>query len=40
MEKVTLSNGVVMPIEGYGVYQVDPASANVVWAMPLPRAIA
>lgn len=28
MEKVTLSNGVEMPIEGYGVYQVDPAECE------------
>lgn len=28
MEKVTLNNGVEMPIEGYGVYQVDPAECE------------
>lgn len=28
MEKVILSNGVEMPIEGYGVYQVDPAECE------------
>lgn len=28
METVRLSNGVEMPIEGYGVYQVDPAECE------------
>lgn len=28
METVKLSNGVEMPIEGYGVYQVDPAECE------------
>ncbi|MDE7419956.1 MAG: aldo/keto reductase [Muribaculaceae bacterium] len=28
MESVKLSNGVEMPIEGYGVYQVDPAECE------------
>lgn len=28
MKKITLSNGVEMPIEGYGVYQVDPAECE------------
>lgn len=28
MEKVTLNNGVEMPIKGYGVYQVDPAECE------------
>lgn len=28
MEKIVLNNGVEMPIEGYGVYQVDPAECE------------
>lgn len=28
MEKVKLNNGVIMPILGYGVYQVDPAECE------------
>ncbi len=28
METVTLRNGVVMPMEGFGVYQVEPAEAE------------
>lgn len=28
MEKIRLRNGVEMPIEGYGVYQVDPAECE------------
>lgn len=28
MEKIILSNGVEMPVEGYGVYQVDPAECE------------
>lgn len=28
MEKITLSNGVEMPIEGYGVYQVTPGECE------------